>query len=416
MKTKEELDEFIHSVLGVDNLEYFSEEETIPAIIGVDDETNALIYDYDKLVEGFMEHFRKYDKDADEEDLWSQAEEWIQYNTIRSLPYKDADYVVYDSETNEIIDRFPTYLPKSEIEAHNLADEKGGYVEVVEYVKPQIIHSISEYDDFDITPKYEFNAKEQLDNCVNWVRDWFNENGKDCNAIIGMSGGKDSTIVAAICAKALGPERVIGVAMPEKGQGINGADEICKYLGIKYLYAPIYHITEPFYNTIICDDDKPNVEWSSQSKQNIAPRVRMTMLYALSQTYNGRVANTCNLSEDFLGYSTIYGDAAGSFSPISKFTVTELKEIGRELGLPLKWVDKVPDDGLPNSCPDEEKFGFTYKELDDYIRKDIIPEGYVNGSENQTKLEKILGMYKRNKFKTDILKIPSYNPNLPGEI
>lgn len=146
MKTKTELDEFIHSVLGVDNLEYFSEEETIPAIIGFDDETCALIYDYDKLVDGFMDHFRKYDKDIDEDELRIEAEEWVQYNTIRSLPYKDVDYVVYDSQTDEIIGRFPAYDTESEKNAHNLADEKGGRVDTIEYIKPQIIHSISNYE------------------------------------------------------------------------------------------------------------------------------------------------------------------------------------------------------------------------------------------------------------------------------
>lgn len=249
--------------------------------------------------------------------------------------------------------------------------------------------------------EYTFDVEKVTNECIQWIRNWFEKNGPGCNAVLGLSGGKDSTIVAALCAKALGLERVIGVAMPDYGQGVNDADKIADYLGIKYLNVPIDKITDAFgYTDII---------WSIQSAQNIPPRVRMTMLYAVSQTYNGRVANTCNLSEDYVGYATLFGDNAGSFAPLSKLTVTEIYQIGDYLGIPYEWVHKVPDDGLPHSSPDEEKFGFSYAELDRYIREGIEPEGKCNNSD-ELKIDKIRRMYENNKFKTEIIQIPCYWP------
>lgn len=257
--------------------------------------------------------------------------------------------------------------------------------------------------------KYVFNVEKETRRCIEWIKELFEYNpgfiGK--NAIIGMSGGKDSTIAAALIAKAIGPERVIGVAMPDNNQGINEADKICEHLGIRYLYMPIGGITDGFDRMwyFLGDED---FKWTNQSLQNIPPRIRMTMLYAVSQTYNGMVVNTCNLSEDMIGYSTIFGDLAGAFSPIKEFTVTELLAIGDYLGLPYEWVHKVPDDGLPHSCSDEQKFGFSYAVLDKYIREGVIPIGF-NGESVE---EKIDGMAQRNRFKNEIVRIPSYQPRV----
>lgn len=220
--------------------------------------------------------------------------------------------------------------------------------------------------------EYNFDVETVINHLILWIRNWFEKNGKGCKAVLGMSGGKDSTITAALLAKALGSNNVVGVMMPDLGQGLNEADEICKHLGINCIYAPIDNITGAFYDSDITID---NGIWSlnnfsKQAEQNIPPRVRMTMLYAISQTINGRVINTCNLSENTIGYETIFGDAAGDMSPLGNLTVTEILKIGDYIGIPRKWVHKTPDDGLPNSMPDEEKFGFTYAELDDYIRTD----------------------------------------------
>ena len=256
--------------------------------------------------------------------------------------------------------------------------------------------------------EYTFDVEEVTKNCIQWIKDWFNENGKTCNAIIGISSGKDSTIVAKLCVEALGADRVIGVAMPDNGQGINEADKIAEYLGIKYMVTPIDGVVAEFHK--VWNDQGSDVKWSKQSEQNIPPRVRMTMLYALSQTFNGRVANTCNLSEDFVGYATLFGDAAGSFAPLSQLTVTEIYQIGDYLGLPYEWVHKVPDDGLPHSSSDEKKFGFSYAELDRYIREGIVPEGACENNPDELKVDKIDRMHRSNKFKTEIVQIPHFDP------
>lgn len=241
---------------------------------------------------------------------------------------------------------------------------------------------------------------ELKDRCVEWIRDWFGRNGSSCSAVLGMSGGKDSTIAAALCAEALGPDRVIGVAMPSERQSLNEADEICKYLGIRYLCLPIAKIEAA------CDELGSLLEegFSVQTLQNIPPRIRMTMLYAVAQSTNGMVANTCNYSEDYIGYATLYGDAAGSFAPFGRLCVREVRGIGHALGLPAKWVDKVPDDGLPHSSPDEQKFGFTYETLDRYIREGVCEDAAVKA--------KIDSMHRRNLFKTEILHIPAFEPAL----
>lgn len=225
------------------------------------------------------------------------------------------------------------------------------------------------------------------DQCIQWIRDWFERNGKGCRAVLGMSGGKDSTIAAALCAEALGKENVVGVAMPAEGQGLNGADEICEYLGIRYICAPIASIVKGF------EDVRAVLEegFSNQTEQNIPPRVRMTVLYAVSQSVNGRVVNTCNLSEDWVGYATRWGDSVGDFSPLGGLTVQEIKGIGHALGIPAKWVEKIPDDGLPHSSSDEQKFGFTYAVLDRYIR--------TGECEDEAVKEKIDRMHRNNLFK-----------------
>lgn len=216
---------------------------------------------------------------------------------------------------------------------------------------------------------YNFKVKETTENLILWIKAWFNKNGKGCKAVLGMSGGKDSTITAALLAKAIGPENVIGVIMPDKGQNDNGAFVICKELGIQYIYAPIDKLTEAMKpSNVINGFCWQLCGWSEQAEQNIPPRMRMVMLYAISQTLNGRVINTCNLSENYIGYETIFGDGAGDMSPLGNLTVTEIRAIGDYLCLPEEWVYKTPDDGLPHSTPDEQKFGFTYADLDNYLR------------------------------------------------
>lgn len=240
-----------------------------------------------------------------------------------------------------------------------------------------------------------FNALKVKDECVRWIRDFFEENGKGCNAIVGISGGKDSSVVAALCVEALGKDRVIGVLMPCGVQhDIDMAKLLVEHLGIRHYIINIKDAVDAMHNNL-------PFELSKQSITNIPPRVRMTTLYAVAQSHNGRVANTCNLSEDWVGYSTRYGDAAGDFSPCSNLTVAEVKQIGRILGLPAVLVDKVPIDGLCGKT-DEENLGFTYAELDRYIRTGII--------EDQNRKAMIDDRHQKNLFKLQLM--PAFDPEL----
>lgn len=220
-----------------------------------------------------------------------------------------------------------------------------------------------------------FNAKEVKDQVVQWIRDWFEQNGPGCNAVIGISGGKDSSVVAALCVEALGVDHVVGVTMPNGVQpDIDDSMKLINHLGIRHINLNIGSA----YKALMGEVEKElmasqNAVVSRQTVINMPPRLRMTTLYAISQSLNGRVANTCNLSEDWVGYSTRYGDAAGDFSPLGGLTVQEVKAIGKELGLPIDLVDKTPSDGLSGKS-DEDNLGFTYAVLDRYIRTGVCDD------------------------------------------
>ena len=212
-----------------------------------------------------------------------------------------------------------------------------------------------------------FDAKTVKDKCVNWIKDYFRVNGPDCNAIVGISGGKDSSVVAALCVEALGHDRVIGVLMPCGEQAdIDMARLLVSHLNIRSYEINIKDAVEGLMKEL-------PFEKSRATKINLPPRIRMSTLYAVAQSHNGRVANTCNLSEDYVGYSTLFGDSAGDFSPCSKLTVQEVKAVGRALNLPSMFVDKVPIDGLQGKT-DEDNLGFTYAVLDRYIREGICDD------------------------------------------
>lgn len=240
-----------------------------------------------------------------------------------------------------------------------------------------------------------FNAEKVKNECVQWIRNFFTSNGPDCNAVVGISGGKDSSIVAALCVEALGKERVIGVLMPQgKQHDIDMAYLLVNHLGIRHFVVNVKDAVDGIVKNLPTD-----IEITPQTLQNLPPRIRMSTLYAVSQSLNGRVANTCNLSEDWVGYSTRYGDSVGDFSPVSHLTVTEIKQIGYLLGLPKELVDKTPIDGLCGKS-DEENLGFTYAELDLYIRTGKI--------EDDAKRELIDKRHKANLFKLELM--PSFKP------
>lgn len=240
-----------------------------------------------------------------------------------------------------------------------------------------------------------FDAKRVKDECALWIREFFANNGPGCNAVIGISGGKDSSVVAALCVEALGVDRVIGVLMPNGIQSdIDAAQLLVEHLGIKYYIVNIHDAVEGLKKNI-------PFELSKQSEINLPARIRMATLYAVSQSNNGRVANTCNLSEDWVGYATRYGDGAGDFSPCCHLTVQEVKALGRVLGLPEKLIKKPPIDGLCGKT-DEENLGFTYEELDRYIRTGSI--------DDSAKKQRIDQLHIANRFK--LQSIPAFDPHI----
>ena len=250
---------------------------------------------------------------------------------------------------------------------------------------------------------YIFNAKMATDACIQWIQDWFTENGDGCNAVIGISGGKDSTVVAALLKRALGPERVIGVMLPDGIQpDISDSYEIVKNLKIQSIKYDISCATDAMLDNMsglshIAARMGFTQFPSQQTRDNLPPRIRMAALYMIAQSFNGRVSNNCNLSENWIGYSTIFGDTAGDFAPISCFTASEVIEIGRVLGIPSQFLVKPPSDGLCGKT-DEEKLGFTYKLLDRYLREaDLFTDAAIDGQN--------ISQYEKNLMKEAIAKI-----------
>lgn len=217
--------------------------------------------------------------------------------------------------------------------------------------------------------------QERIDNLVKWIRTQVPEGGK---AVLGISGGKDSTIAAALCVRALGADNVIGVLMPQYRQDdIRDSYKVCEHLNIHRFEINIGSICEELCYKIDVEYDYDHKCINNPMiKTNLPARIRMTTLYAVAALYpNSRVVNTCNYSEDYVGYSTKYGDAAGDFSPLGGLTVREVLEIGDKLGLPYYLVHKAPSDGMCGKT-DEDNLGFTYEQLDNYIdgAHDLVPE------------------------------------------
>ena len=242
-----------------------------------------------------------------------------------------------------------------------------------------------------------FDAEKTMNQCVEWIRSYFAENGPDCNAVVGLSGGKDSSVTAALCVQALGKDRVIGVLLPNGVQeDIDYAYLAAEFLEIRYYVLNIQKAYQSVLNAI-----GEQFPIDGATKLSLPARLRMVSLYAVAQSNNGRVANTCNLSEDWVGYATRYGDGVGDFSPLSGLTVQEVKTLGRHLGLPVQLVEKVPIDGLCGKT-DEDNLGFTYAVLDRYIRA-----GEIDDEETKAKIDR---MHRLNLYKLSMM--PAFDPCL----
>ena len=254
---------------------------------------------------------------------------------------------------------------------------------------------------------YKFNVEKVTHEIIDWIRTWFDQNGKDCNAVVGVSGGKDSSIVCALCVEALGADRVIGVMMPCGVQkDISDSIRVCEYLGIKNYTINI----ESAVNATLKQMEDAGIEISNQTIVNLPPRIRMCTLYAISQSHNGRVSNNCNLSEDICGFSTRFGDSVGDFSPLSNLTTVEIVQIGDYLGLPYSLVHKIPMDGLNTNendeyITDEDVMGVRYSDIHLYAREPVELK-----KANPDVFETIFQKQIANAFK--LRPIPAYKPKL----
>lgn len=243
------------------------------------------------------------------------------------------------------------------------------------------------------------NVEKTVDEICEWVRDFFDKNGKNCSAVLGISGGKDSCITAALLARALGKERVVGVMMPDGVQpDISDSQAVVDFLGIRNFTVNIGESTKALKKSL----EEAGSAITRDVGINIPPRIRMTTLYAVAQGLEegGRVINTCNKSEDYIGYSTKYGDAAGDMSILAGFTVEEVLQIGDFLGLPSNLVHKTPSDGL-SGMSDEDKIGFTYAVLDKYIATGICEDENIKA--------KIDRMHVLNLHKLNVM--PHFEPS-----
>ncbi|MCL2210651.1 MAG: NAD(+) synthase [Treponema sp.] len=242
-----------------------------------------------------------------------------------------------------------------------------------------------------------FDVSKIKEDAIQWIRDYFKNNGPDCCAVIGISGGKDSSVAAALCVNALGADRVFGVLMPQGEQhDIGFSYDLVKHLGIKHVVINIKNSVD----SLLSEINQNGLSVNKQASVNTPARIRMTTLYAVSAITNGRVVNTCNLSEDWVGYSTKFGDSAGDFSPLSNLTVAEVKLLGNELALPVKFIEKTPEDGL-SGLTDEDNLGFTYAVLDKYIR-----EGVCEDRQIKAKIDKL---HQINLHKLTLM--PSFKPD-----
>ena len=253
---------------------------------------------------------------------------------------------------------------------------------------------------------YKFNVEKVKNDLIEWIRNWFDQNGKNSSAVIGISGGKDSTVVAALCVEALGKDRVIGVMLPNGVQkDIDDSIKVCEFLGIKNYTINI----EDSVNGVLNQMKQSGIEISDQTRTNLPARIRMSTLYAVAQSINnGRVTNNCNASENVMGYATLWGDAVGSLSPLGKLTTVEIVQIGDVLGLPYELTHKTPIDGL-NTNPDgsyvtdEQSMGVTYDDLHSYIRGDKVI--------NEETFKYIAKKERQNSFKQEIINLPEFVPD-----
>ena len=251
--------------------------------------------------------------------------------------------------------------------------------------------------------KYEFNPEKTLPVLIDWIKQRMELSG-GTSAVLGLSGGKDSSVTAALMAQAIGADNVYGILMPNRRQSdIEYAREIARLLKIQSAEIDIGPMVDAFYDQMADSPLFDNKAITPQTRLNLPPRVRLALMYAIAQSIDGaRVINTSNMSEDWVGYATVYGDTAGAFSPLGMLTTEEVIAIGRLLEIPEKFLIKPPADGLTGQT-DEMVLGFSYEVVNQYIREGILPEPVTR--------EKIDRAHKFSRFKFE--PIPMFDPGLP---
>jgi NAD+ synthase len=218
-----------------------------------------------------------------------------------------------------------------------------------------------------------FDVEIETENAVQWIKQYFAKQPHAKGAVIGISGGKDSAVCAALLVDALGKDRVLGVSLPNgKQKDIDDACAVAEQLGIEYKVVNI-NLT---YRALLFEIENVEKEVSELAEINMLPRLRMTALYALSANRHYRVCGTGNMSEDYVGYCTKWGDAAWDFNPIQYFTTEEVVEIGDFMGLPEQVMHKTPSDGICGKS-DEDNLGISYADINKVIRgraSEVDPE------------------------------------------
>jgi len=243
--------------------------------------------------------------------------------------------------------------------------------------------------------------KEIHDGIITWIKDWFKDK-PTAKVIVGISGGKDSTVCAALLAEALGKENVYGVMMPNGIQkDISDSKRVIEFLGINSLTVNIGLAYEALSNAIDSNFTSVNSKNISMYTTNTPARLRMTTLYGIAAMLGGFVVNTCNLSESIIGWETYGGDGFGDFSPIGNLTKTEVVALGDYMNLPKDLVHKIPDDGMCGAS-DEDKMGFTYEVLDNYIRNGLRPK-------SKEVYDRIMLLHKKSHFKHENIRLPTFN-------
>lgn len=238
------------------------------------------------------------------------------------------------------------------------------------------------------------DAEKEIQHIVDEIKHYFVNNGNEnTKAVIGISGGKDSTIAAALLVRALGSERVVGVMMPNGTQSdLHDAQEVCDILDIEAYTINIHDPLALMYNQLLSVHDAGNMPEAVTT--NAPARMRMVALYSVAAIVGGRVINTGNASEFYVGYTTKYGDLAGDFGILRDYYVRDVYDIGDALEeLPAHLVHKAPGDGMSGKT-DEDNMGFTYEELDAYLLDFVNPD--------YDTLRNIEERHKRNRHKEDI--------------